>query len=216
MNKQVQRGRPKGADREEKARQLLLSAAHALLKSKSYSDISIRELAVKAKLNSAMISYYFGSKEGLFLEMVERSAANKTFAELELIAEDQSIAAEKKLRRIIEAFVALHQDHPWLSRLIIDQVILKKGKLRDLFIKKIVTRNEKLVTQLIEEFVDSGFFRADLDLNHIRISLISLMAFPFLASPMLDAALGFNIYKVDQKEWVDHIFSLFLQGCKNH
>jgi AcrR family transcriptional regulator len=51
-------------------RTALLSSARELFLKNAYSNISIRKIADKAKVNSAMIAYYFGSKNGLFREVL--------------------------------------------------------------------------------------------------------------------------------------------------
>jgi AcrR family transcriptional regulator len=54
----------------EATRAALLDSARDLFLKNSYENISIRKIADKAKVNSAMIAYYFGSKNGLFREMI--------------------------------------------------------------------------------------------------------------------------------------------------
>lgn len=58
-----------GSRREEAAtestRQALIAAALSLFGENGFEGTSTREIAAKAKANSAMIAYYFGGKEGL-------------------------------------------------------------------------------------------------------------------------------------------------------
>ncbi|TQV86259.1 TetR/AcrR family transcriptional regulator [Exilibacterium tricleocarpae] len=207
------RGRPKDPQREAKARDSLLKAAAKLLKTKSYTDISIRELGAEAKLNSAMISYYFGSKEDLFFQVLKRGIGDEAFQTLGRLGADPTVAPLEKLQTLIRTFVCLHHDHPWISRLIIDQVVLQQGKLRRLFIQNIVRKNEAMIRGLIEELVQCGEFREDLDIEYARTSLISLLAFPFVAAPMLKDAVDFDLYRMDVEPWVRHTFTLFIAGC---
>ena len=50
----------------EDSREKLLRAAEHLFGGAGYEAVSIRELAAEAGVNTALIAYYFGSKEGLF------------------------------------------------------------------------------------------------------------------------------------------------------
>lgn len=50
----------------EESRERLLRAARNLFCQKGYVGTSIREIAREAEVNSALIKYYFGDKEGLF------------------------------------------------------------------------------------------------------------------------------------------------------
>ena len=58
------------SQQQDTARRALLNAARELFLKNAYANISIRRIADKAKVNSAMIAYYFGSKSGLFREML--------------------------------------------------------------------------------------------------------------------------------------------------
>src|SRR5689334_11247838 len=53
----------------------ILEAAEILFAEHGYEGTSIRQLAKKAEVNIAMISYYFGSKEKLFEELVEHRSS---------------------------------------------------------------------------------------------------------------------------------------------
>ena len=74
---------------ERDTKERLLKAAKNLFVRKGFSGVSIREIAREAEANSALISYYFGDKEGLFKGVLESFVlplnANRMaqFAELE-------------------------------------------------------------------------------------------------------------------------------------
>ncbi len=56
--------------------QLLLDTAERLFSQKGYDGTSVRDIAAEAGINTAMISYYFGSKEKLMESIFERKALN--------------------------------------------------------------------------------------------------------------------------------------------
>jgi len=64
------RGRPSGQDSLQ-VRAKLLTAAQDLFLSRDFAAVSVRKLADKAGVNTAMVNYYFGSKQGLYLTMVK-------------------------------------------------------------------------------------------------------------------------------------------------
>ncbi|MBK8793037.1 MAG: CerR family C-terminal domain-containing protein [Holophaga sp.] len=53
-------------DSSQDTRQRLLEAAILVFAEKGFDGAGIREIALKAKANSALVQYYFGSKEGLY------------------------------------------------------------------------------------------------------------------------------------------------------
>lgn len=56
---------------EEKTKESIIKATFELLKHKDMNSISIREIAAKANVNVATISYYFGGKAQLFSYLME-------------------------------------------------------------------------------------------------------------------------------------------------
>lgn len=74
----------------EQARQRLLLAALEKIGEKGYENASVREIAEEAGQNIAAISYYFGSKESLYTEVIQGigSYLNAIFGEMAREARD--------------------------------------------------------------------------------------------------------------------------------
>ena len=64
---------PPSQDRSEPVRQRLLEAARTCFLADDYHDVSTRRIADLAGANVSMIRYYFGSKGGLFEEMIRET-----------------------------------------------------------------------------------------------------------------------------------------------
>ena len=67
MSRPVSDRRPTG----ETHRTRLLLAAQSLLRERAYGKITARDLVTASNTNLGSISYHFGSKEALFLGLVE-------------------------------------------------------------------------------------------------------------------------------------------------
>ena len=57
--------------KKESTKEKLLKVASVLFSQKSFSDLTTREIANKAKVNLSSIKYYFSSKENLFIETLK-------------------------------------------------------------------------------------------------------------------------------------------------
>jgi AcrR family transcriptional regulator len=55
-------------------RTALLDAAEALMLEDGYAAVTTRRVAARAGVNSALVAYYFGAKDGLFIELFHRGA----------------------------------------------------------------------------------------------------------------------------------------------
>jgi AcrR family transcriptional regulator len=62
------------ADQGGDTRSALLDGAEALLLEEGYAAVTSRRVAERAGANSALIRYYFGSMDGLFVELFRRGA----------------------------------------------------------------------------------------------------------------------------------------------
>lgn len=68
------RGRPRGRGRPRDAthaREQILQAARKLFLASGYTRVTMRAIAAEAGVDAALISYYFGSKRGLFGAVME-------------------------------------------------------------------------------------------------------------------------------------------------
>jgi len=66
--------RKKNPDQDTAARTALLDAAQELMLEEGYAAVSTRKLAAKAGTNSALVYYYFGNMDDLFIALFRRGA----------------------------------------------------------------------------------------------------------------------------------------------
>lgn len=103
------RGRPTAAEAalEGDPRERLLDVAEPLFAEHGYNGTSVRVVASAAGVNQALIAYYFGSKEGLYLSVFERRGRPLMVERSHLLAEARGRAgrAAVPLRALIHAFV---------------------------------------------------------------------------------------------------------------
>ena len=63
-----------------KARDQLIEAASQIMREGDTIDLSLSELSLRAGLNSALVKYYFGNKNGLMLALLDRDMGNIVFS----------------------------------------------------------------------------------------------------------------------------------------
>lgn len=97
--------RNKPQDRADQTRQALLEAGIALFARDGYDGVSNRTLAATAGTNQALISYHFGSKEGLYKAVFEHIAAqvSERMSETMASTREQVNGLKEKLTQIDEA-----------------------------------------------------------------------------------------------------------------
>lgn len=159
-------------DKQDK-RNNILSAAEKLFSELGYEGTSIRLIGKEAEANLSMISYYFGSKEGVFLEIV--ISRFKGFnAKLKAIAEEPISSAEK-MRRIIEIYARNILSGTSFHKIMHRELTLEQRPELSLKIKEAITANLQVVEQIIENAVANSEFRV-VDARMIIASIIGTIS----------------------------------------
>ena len=105
------RQQPKGAIREA-----LLDAASALMREQDTVEIGILEIAARADVNHGMIRYYFGSKEGMLLALLDRDVGVR-IKQIDAMFR-LNIGPKEKMRIHLEGILDTYYQIPYLNRLI--------------------------------------------------------------------------------------------------
>ena len=93
----------------------LLMAAIELFAEFGYDKVSIRKIAEKAQANSAMISYYFGSKQNLYDAVILYQVKSlEDFLSRQL----DTLDPREILKYHAEAMQKLHRENPTLMKFI--------------------------------------------------------------------------------------------------
>lgn len=82
----------------------ILQVGEQLFAEQGFDGTSVRDIAQRAQVNLAMISYYFGSKEKLLIALIEERSGY-TFGILEDLNRDQSLSPWDKIDRLVDFYV---------------------------------------------------------------------------------------------------------------
>src|SRR5216117_4165610 len=82
----------------------IMEMAEVLFAEKGFNGTSVRDIAEKAQVNLAMISYYFGSKEKL-LEALFELRSDSMKVKIESIIEKQNLSALEKVYLLIDTYI---------------------------------------------------------------------------------------------------------------
>jgi AcrR family transcriptional regulator len=100
----------------ERTRAEILDVATEHFAEHGYSGARVDEIAEQTRTTKRMLYYYFGSKEGLYTEVLERAYAQIRAAEQEVDVEHlEPVAA---IRRLAELTFDHHEAHPDFIRLV--------------------------------------------------------------------------------------------------
>lgn len=130
------------------AREQLLDAACQIMRDGDTVDLSLSELSLRSGLNSALVKYYFGNKNGLMLGLLERDMTNVVHSLQALVAKDMD--PEEKLRLHIGAVIDTYFEFPYLNRLMMrmirDSAPKEAKRIAELFLKPISDAYSELIS----------------------------------------------------------------------
>ncbi len=145
-------------------RQILLEVAEQLFAKHGYEAVSVRQLASEAGVNLAMVSYYFGSKDGLFEELLQ-SKFPQTRGILEDLSESNMHPWEK-ISRTIDLYVDKFFKGRAFHRVIMREMSLQQRPGLVQIIQENMARNHTIIRGFISEGQEKGLFRyVDIELT---------------------------------------------------
>ena len=199
-------GRPTGKD-NDKVRSQLLNAAREHFIQNEFKAVSVRQIAETAGVNAAMVSYYFGSKQGLYLAMVKEllSSLEASFSEL-------GHAGEFTLEDFSRNYTHILAANPWWPNFMIREVLFSEGETRDAVVKIFAETFAGRLLGKINQEIESGHYRNDLNPALTMISLMGMTVFPFIAKPMLQQVLQVELDENAVEMMANHNVSLFQHG----
>lgn len=107
----------------ENSREALLDATSALMRELDTVEIGIVDIAQRAGVNHAMIRYFFGSKEGLMLALLDRDVYRRIRQLDRLFRMD--VTPTERMRIHLRGIVDTYYQIPYLNRLI--QVMVREA-----------------------------------------------------------------------------------------
>ncbi|MDQ7048112.1 MAG: TetR/AcrR family transcriptional regulator [Enterobacterales bacterium] len=208
LNKKIRepsaRGRPIDQNKQDEQKSKLLDAAQKLLQSQSYRDITIRALSQEAQINSAMVSYYFDGKEGLFLALLDRMSGTH-FNQIQRIAK-----TDQPIRAFIHFILKMLNENNGFARFIYDEFDQNQSQLGDAFIKRFPTKMAQILPNLI---LKHTAIRDKRQAKFAAFTLMSMVIMPFVGRSIRQKAWKISDDDIATDSWAEHIYKLFIAGC---
>jgi AcrR family transcriptional regulator len=164
---------------KKNSKDAIIKAAISLFATKGFHDTSIREIAGKAKVNVANISYYFQNKEGL-LEYCFMAYYENYLKELEKGMCDLNTGAYHALKKVVENLMSFHYQNSHLARFILRELSVDSQIVREMM-STYSAKEKYYFTQILEKgMLDREFNK--ININYFILQLKSLLSMPFLNS----------------------------------
>ncbi|MEG6615123.1 TetR/AcrR family transcriptional regulator [Peptococcaceae bacterium 1198_IL3148] len=199
----------------EESRNRIITAAEEIFADKGLDGARVDEIAAAAQINKRMIYHYFGGKEELYIEVM-RNNYNKILETLHR-ANIRGNALNKVTQFIKNYFYFLAENEKFVR--LIHWEALHGGR----YSRQILTDISKAIMpelmQLLEEGVQEGSIRENLDIRHLIISINAINMMYFSRQDVFDF-----MWEQEQdvtapkalEERLQHILDFTFNGILNH
>jgi AcrR family transcriptional regulator len=160
----------------EHNRARILAAATAEFAARGVKGASMDAIAARTSTTRAQINYYFGSKEKLYLAVLERVYAEIRDAERDLALDH--LSPEAAIRSVVDFTYNYYVDHEYFVRLVVAE-----NQARGRYLKRVPSL--RAVNRPIVDLIDGviargqaeGAFRADVDPVDVHMAIAALGMF---------------------------------------
>src|SRR4030081_2553322 len=191
----------------------LLVAASELMIERSSIEVSLSDIAQKSGVNSALVKYHFGNKDGLLLALLARDAATEMTNLDYLMAQPISPTAKMKLH--IAGIIKAYYQFPYMNRLIHYLLHESDVEAADEVSKFFVGPLLDFHRRLLAEGVKAGEFR-NIDPVLFYTSLIGACDHLFFGRHAMSRATGVGpVTEEVCREYIKHMEALICGGMLN-
>ena len=170
----------KSPDINPNVQERLLSAALELFITDDYNKVTTRQIADKANTSLSSITYYFGDKQSLYHEMVRLQFKDIEQALRASFDEKSGLDFEAVLLNYCD----IHLRNPNFPAFLTRILAYREGP-GYLLLAQILDRKRDLIAQMLEVSKQQHGMKQDIDIDVIRVAMMSLSVFPFLIKDVL-------------------------------
>nr|WP_199081734.1 TetR/AcrR family transcriptional regulator [Pedobacter sp. ASV19] len=135
----------------------ILTAAEKLFSEQGYEGTSTRQIAREAGANMAMINYYFGSKDGVFTEIMTNSI--KEFNMQLISINEDKVSSMEKLKKVVNRYVYRILNNIPFHRMMHREFLLAQRPEIFCRMKDAMAINLNMIEGIINEGIDNGSFK---------------------------------------------------------
>jgi AcrR family transcriptional regulator len=172
-------GEVHGAERQrdaERTRAEILDVAAHEFADKGYDGARVDEIAAKTRTTKRMIYYYFGGKEQLFVEVLER--AYTVIRRLEQQLDVEHLDPIDALRRLAGLTFDHHESHPDFVRLVsIENIHRAEHIAHSTTLAGLANPALDVLTRILERGRAAGYFRDDVDALDVHMAISAFCVF---------------------------------------
>jgi TetR/AcrR family transcriptional regulator len=196
-------------EEEISSRERILNSAEHLFAERGYNGVSIRDISTKAEVNSALISYYFGGKSGLYKDVLKKG--DEVVAAYIKEQALPTLSAEEKIFSFGEYFKYMSVYRPTILRIFYWEQVYPT----DIFMesgKRWMTWIHDFLAGAIEQGKAEGKFRQDINSSEAAIAWGGMVMSYFNIGELRHKA--YTNTQITAEGYLKDAFHIFIKGIR--
>jgi AcrR family transcriptional regulator len=189
----------------------IMETAEILFAEKGFNGTSVRDIAEKAHVNLAMISYYFGSKDKL-LESLFDYRGEHVKLKLESMVEDKTLNSFEKLDLLIDHYIEKIMNQQCFSRIMLREQVVNHTGITAELITQMKKRNQQIISKLIHQGQKKGEFKRNIDIPLMMATLVGTAGHIIATQPYYREIN--NLQSMSEEEFQRHMKKKLSQHLK--
>lgn len=187
----------------------IAAVATRLFADKGYDGVAIREISETAGVNTAMVYYYFQSKEKLFRRIIEQFISDKLVSARKILLPPHSV---DELTARLEVFIRETIEAMTLQSEVVC-IMLREVERSIPVIEKTILRNRTALIRFLMQAKKCGLLVGDVDPSFVAESLTTQMIYASAKTRMGMHLFGHSPQEERYREqWIRQVLRVFLSG----
>jgi TetR/AcrR family transcriptional regulator len=194
--------------------QRILNAARKVFIERGKGGARVDAIARKARVNKALIYYYYSSKDQLYYHVLKHTFSGILARISGALSQEQS--PEERILKMVDAYHGFLMENRTLPALILREMadgapVLKKVA------SEMLSADFQNLPLAFDETLREGYRHGiweNIDPRHALISLLGMLIFPFIAAPLLETALGIDQRSSVWQERPQAVLDIFFHGIE--
>lgn len=148
----------------------ILNVAEKLFAEKGFDGTSIRDISKAAKINIAMVSYYFGSKDKM-LEALILFRTDDLAIQIENLSKEL-LSPLEKIMRLVDLYISRINKNKNIYKIMHFELSTKKRILNFESFSQVKKRNHASLKQIITEGQKEGIFNLEVNIDLLASTIL--------------------------------------------
>ena len=187
---------------EKNTENIIFEAAKEVFTEKGFEGARMQEIAERAKINKALLHYYYRTKEKLFDAIFNR-VFRDFIPKVTSMLESEAVLMEK-IKFFVENYIDFILNNPHIPSFIIQELNRNPKRVVDLIGKSGLIKSNAFgkFAETVKRAIEQKTI-IPIEPEQLIVNLIGLCIFPFIAKPIL---MGI-VFKNDKKKYMNFLES---------